>query len=83
LGNSNWETGQAVTPDQLVAAVEAVVLNQEKQKSTIASKVGTEIGKIYPLASLTLGVGATISESATFAPVKGTVNGLCLLLTVS
>jgi hypothetical protein len=74
------ETGQEVTPDQLIAAVETMVL---KQGATIASKIGHAIGKIYPLASLTLGVGATIAESASFAPVKGAVNGLCLLLAVS
>jgi hypothetical protein len=77
------ETGQAVTPDQLIAAVQTMVLKQEKQAATIASKVGHAIGKIYPLASLTLGVGATIAESSSFAPVKGAVNGLYLLLAVS
>lgn len=73
----------AMSPEQLTEAVNAVILKQQQQKTTLSSRIGNAIGKIYPLASLTLGVGATIAESASFIPLKGAVNGLCLLLSVS
>lgn len=72
-----------MTPENFGAAIEQVLLKQKNQKPTIASKVGNAIGKIYPLASLTLGLAAYATESATLAPVKGAANSLSLLLQIA
>ncbi|KAG4444253.1 hypothetical protein IFR05_000228 [Cadophora sp. M221] len=77
------EPGEHLTAEQVVGAVDAVISQQQDQKPTAASRVGSVIGKIYPLASLAMGVGATVAESASFVPVKGAVNGLCLLLSIA
>lgn len=77
------EPGEHMTPEKVATTVDAVIAQQQNQKPTAASRVGNVIGKIYPLVSLTMGVGATVAESASFVPVKGAVNGLCLLLSVS
>jgi hypothetical protein len=70
-------------PENFGAAVECVLLTQQNQSPTIASKVGSAISKIYPLASLTLGLAASASESAALTPVKGAINSLSLLLTLA
>lgn len=51
-----------VTAEQLSRAVEAVLLKQQGQKPSLASKVGSAIGKLFPLASLALGLGANAAE---------------------
>jgi len=76
------EPGEQMTAEKVAATVDAIVAQQQSRKPTAAARVGSVIGKIFPLVSLTMGVGATVAESASFVPVKGAVNGLCLLLSV-
>jgi len=51
-----------VTAEQLSMAVETVLLKQQGQKPSLASKAGGIIGKLFPLASLALGLGANAAE---------------------
>lgn len=51
-----------VTAEQLSMAVETVLLKQQGQKPSLASKAGSAIGKLFPLASLALGLGANAAE---------------------
>lgn len=51
-----------VTAEQLSMAVETVLLKQQGQKPSLASKSGSAIGKLFPLASLALGLGANAAE---------------------
>lgn len=46
----------------IVVAIEQVLVQQRNEKPNIASKIGAFLGKIYPLASLTLGLGAAAAE---------------------
>ncbi|KAF8244389.1 hypothetical protein K440DRAFT_663489 [Wilcoxina mikolae CBS 423.85] len=71
------------SPETFTAAVERILLKQQNQPPTIASRVGSVISKIYPLASLTLGLAASATESAALTPVKGAVNSLALLFTLA
>ncbi|KAF8539144.1 hypothetical protein BDD12DRAFT_883109 [Trichophaea hybrida] len=80
---SDFALPTPVTPETFGASVERVLLKQQNQPPTIASRVGTAISKICPLASLTLGLAASATESAALTPVKGTINSLALLLTLA
>ncbi|KAK6537177.1 hypothetical protein TWF694_011374 [Orbilia ellipsospora] len=67
----------------LSATVEGVLLNQQSQEMSVASKIGDFMGKIYPLASLALGLGSAAAEGGSFLPIKGVVNSLSLLLQIA
>jgi hypothetical protein len=57
-------TDESITPETLAKTVEFVLSKQQNQKPTVANKIGRAIGKLYPLASLTLGMGSAAAEVA-------------------
>ncbi|KAJ9132244.1 Tetratricopeptide-like helical [Pleurostoma richardsiae] len=70
-------------PELLSSLIDEFLAQNQDKKSSVSIRFGSVISKVYPLLSLVLGIGSTVAEGATFVPVKGTVNGLSLLLAIA
>jgi hypothetical protein len=51
-----------VSGDAVGKAIEALVMRQTAQPAGLASKIGSYVGRLYPLASLTLGLISPAAE---------------------
>lgn len=79
-----WSSVEDIgNPEKLSSLVDKILSEQRNQKASISSRFGSVMSKLYPLLSLTLGIGSAIAEGASFLPVKGAVNGLSLLLLIA
>jgi hypothetical protein len=63
-----------------ISLVDKILSEKTNQKAPISSRFGSVMSKLYPLVSLALGIWSTIANGVAFVPVRGTVNGLSLLL---
>jgi tetratricopeptide (TPR) repeat protein len=71
----------ALEPDQLASVVETFISHQSRQKPGIASAISQVFGRIYPLVSIVLGLGVATTD--VFLPLKGTMGGLAVLLSIA
>lgn len=71
-----------VDADKLANLMSAFVSRQSGQpSSTLATKVSSAFGKIYPLASIITRLGVATGD--VFTPVKGAMGGLAVLLSIA
>jgi hypothetical protein len=69
-------------PEQLSTLVDKILTERQSQRITMPARFGSAMSKVYPLLSITLGIGSAVAEGSSFVPVKGLVNGLSMLLSV-
>lgn len=63
--------------------IEQVLSDQEIKGNKMAGKVGSFMGKIYPVASFALGIISFGADAAGFLPLKITANGLNAVVTLA